>query len=189
MSTRHPLRSHSVHTASTVSTATLCVHTASLCVHTVSTVSTQQPPSFHIMIPSICVQYFFHLVLTSRNKHEARRISNRVTLKRINSGLSVVSVHTMQRTRPQACWMSSITTHRHTRPSPSRNNYVPEGPTRGATEYIHVYAREYGSSTNANTVETDRPQYDRHAACVIAQQHSSATFVSRQINYRALQKC
>jgi hypothetical protein len=31
---------------------------------------------------------------------------------------------------------------------------------------------------NSNTLETDRPQQERPAACVIAQQYSSPTFVS-----------
>jgi hypothetical protein len=32
-------------------------------------------------------------------------------------------------------------------------------------------------AANSNTLETDRPQRDRAAACVIAQQYPSATFV------------
>jgi hypothetical protein len=35
-----------------------------------------------------------------------------------------------------------------------------------------------GLISNSNTPEADRPQHDRPAACVIAQQYSSATFVS-----------
>jgi len=35
---------------------------------------------------------------------------------------------------------------------------------------------------HCNTLEPDRPQHDRPAACVIAQQHSSATFVSLSIH-------
>jgi hypothetical protein len=33
-------------------------------------------------------------------------------------------------------------------------------------------------NSNFNTLEPDRPQHDRSAACVIIQQYSSATFVS-----------
>jgi hypothetical protein len=33
-------------------------------------------------------------------------------------------------------------------------------------------------------MEPDRPQYNRHAACVIAQQYSSATFLSLHFHYR-----
>ena len=46
---------------------------------------------------------------------------------------------------------------------------------------------------HSNTLKSDRLQYDRHAACVISQQYSSATFVllrfhSREEKFDALSK-
>jgi hypothetical protein len=49
-------------------------------------------------------------------------------------------------------------------------------------------------SSNSSTREPDRPQHDRPAARVIAQQYSSSTvvslrFLSRKENFGACQKC
>ena len=41
-----------------------------------------------------------------------------------------------------------------------------------------MYTRESSWNSDFNTMESDRPQNDRSAASVIAQQYSSATFVS-----------
>jgi hypothetical protein len=41
-----------------------------------------------------------------------------------------------------------------------------------------------GVQLKSNTLEPDRPQHDRPIACVIAQQHSSATFVSLRYHSR-----
>jgi hypothetical protein len=43
---------------------------------------------------------------------------------------------------------------------------------------MHVCTREYRLNPNFSTLEHDLSQYDRHAACVISQQYSSATFFS-----------
>jgi hypothetical protein len=39
---------------------------------------------------------------------------------------------------------------------------------------MYVYKMEFSGNSNPNTLETDRPQRGRPAACVIAQQYSSA---------------
>ena len=59
----------------------------------------------------------------------------------------------------------------------SRNSYVPEGPVQISIVYTcgQVYAC---IQRGPSTLEPDRPQHDRPAASVIAQQYSSATFVS-----------
>ena len=43
---------------------------------------------------------------------------------------------------------------------------------------IYVYTRKSSWNPNSSTLEPDRPQYDHPDAGVIAQQYSSATFVS-----------
>jgi hypothetical protein len=43
---------------------------------------------------------------------------------------------------------------------------------------IHIYTKESTRNKNSSTLEPDRPQHDRTASCVIAQQYSSAAFVS-----------
>ena len=71
-----------------------------------------------------------------------------------------------------------------------RSIYVPEGTvqfeffvrrswvnTRSSVVYVYSI-RESKWYLNSQTVEPDRPQYDRHAACVIARQYSSTIFVS-----------
>jgi len=52
--------------------------------------------------------------------------------------------------------------------------------------WTDVYLYKMGTSwnPNSNIAAPDRPQYDRPAACVIAQQYSSATFVSLRFHYR-----
>jgi len=42
---------------------------------------------------------------------------------------------------------------------------------------MYVYKREPSWNPNSKTAESDRPQHECHAACVIAQQYSSTTFV------------
>jgi hypothetical protein len=44
--------------------------------------------------------------------------------------------------------------------------------------------KESSLNANSNTVEPDRPQHDRPAACVIAQQYSSATVFSFRFDSR-----
>jgi hypothetical protein len=46
-----------------------------------------------------------------------------------------------------------------------------------------TYARESSWHPNSRTLELDRPQRDRPAACVIAQQYSYATFVSLRFHF------
>ena len=50
--------------------------------------------------------------------------------------------------------------------------------------WSNTYLQTTGSTwdPNPNTMEPDRPQYDRPAACVIAQQHSPANFVSKHFH-------
>jgi len=43
---------------------------------------------------------------------------------------------------------------------------------------IRVYARQSNWNSNTITLDPDRPQHNRPKACVIAQQHSSATVIS-----------
>jgi hypothetical protein len=43
---------------------------------------------------------------------------------------------------------------------------------------IYVHTRKSSWSLNCSSLECDRPQHDRPAACVIARQYSSAVFVS-----------
>jgi len=52
--------------------------------------------------------------------------------------------------------------------------------------WTDVYVYKMGTNWNPypNTAETGRPHYDRPTACVIAQQYSSATFVSLRFQYR-----
>jgi len=47
-----------------------------------------------------------------------------------------------------------------------------------------MYTRESSWNSDFHTVETDRPQHDRYAVRVIAQQYSSAIFVSWHFHYR-----
>ena len=47
--------------------------------------------------------------------------------------------------------------------------------TSMAEHILHVNTRKSGWNPNSNTMEPDRPQHDRPAACVIAQQYSSAS--------------
>ena len=49
---------------------------------------------------------------------------------------------------------------------------------------MHVYTRESSWKPNSNRSEPDRPHYDSPAACVIAQDYSSATFLSFRFNFR-----
>jgi len=68
-----------------------------------------------------------------------------------------------------------------------RSIYVPEGPAQVKfcarrnwvrTRWnIYVYTRQSSWNPNSNTLEPDRPQHDRPAACVIAQQYFSITLV------------
>jgi hypothetical protein len=66
---------------------------------------------------------------------------------------------------------------------------------QGVIEYAHgqlyVYTRESSWNENWSTLEPDRPQHDCLAVCVIAQQYSSATYVSfpRVTMWRPFQKC
>jgi hypothetical protein len=46
---------------------------------------------------------------------------------------------------------------------------------------MYVCKRQSSWYTDYNTLEPNRPQHDRPAACVIAQHYSSATFVSLKI--------
>jgi hypothetical protein len=50
----------------------------------------------------------------------------------------------------------------------------------GVTSWPRMYVatREASRNTNSNTMEPDRPQHDRPAASVVAQQYSSFSFIS-----------
>jgi len=50
--------------------------------------------------------------------------------------------------------------------------------------YVRVYTRDSSRNPNPNTLEPERPQHDRPAACAIAQQYSSATFVFLRFHTR-----
>jgi hypothetical protein len=45
--------------------------------------------------------------------------------------------------------------------------------------YIYVYTGQFTGNPNSNTRERVQPQHDCTAACVIAQQYSSTTFISQ----------
>ena len=49
---------------------------------------------------------------------------------------------------------------------------------------VCVCTRESVWNPHSSTMEPDRPQHDRPAACVIAQQYSSSTFVSFRFHFR-----
>jgi hypothetical protein len=48
----------------------------------------------------------------------------------------------------------------------------------------YVHTKESSGNPKANTLEHQRPQHGRPTACVIAQQHSSGTFVSLSFHAR-----
>jgi hypothetical protein len=48
---------------------------------------------------------------------------------------------------------------------------------------MRLYKMESGRNQNSDTPKPDRPQYYRPAACVIAQQYSSSTFVPFGFNF------
>jgi hypothetical protein len=64
------------------------------------------------------------------------------------------------------------------------NFYVPDRPAQvwmgysNNQSYLYVHTRASIWNPNSNKLEPDRLQYDGPAVCVIAQQYSSATFVS-----------
>jgi hypothetical protein len=60
----------------------------------------------------------------------------------------------------------------------SENAYLGTEYTCSQLCMYDVYTREWSWNANSNTPEPDRPQHDRPATCVIAQQYSSTTFVS-----------
>ena len=47
---------------------------------------------------------------------------------------------------------------------------------------VSVYTMKSSWNSNSNTMKCDRPQHDHPSACVIAQQYSSASFISRRFN-------
>jgi hypothetical protein len=49
---------------------------------------------------------------------------------------------------------------------------------------IYAFANESSWNANSDMMVLDRPQYDCFAACVVAQQYSSTTFVSLCLHYR-----
>jgi hypothetical protein len=77
-----------------------------------------------------------------------------------------------------------------------RNCYIPENPAQiefcasryriyqWSTVYVYLCTRQSSRNPNYSTPETDRPQYNRPATCVIAQQYSCATFISLHFHYR-----
>jgi len=74
-----------------------------------------------------------------------------------------------------------------------RSCYVPEGPPKVAVQYtcrhlglycIYVHERQSIWNPNSSTLEPDRPQHDRLAASVIAQQYSSAIAASLRSHCR-----
>ena len=64
-----------------------------------------------------------------------------------------------------------------------RSIYVPEGPVQvefcACRNWVrtYVHTRQSSWNPNSNALEPDRPQHDRPAACVIAQQYFSVTLV------------
>jgi hypothetical protein len=66
-----------------------------------------------------------------------------------------------------------------------RSSYVPERAAQVRTEHIiSSHVLNCISNPYSNTLEPDRLQHDRPAACVITQQNSSATFASLRFHYR-----
>jgi len=59
-----------------------------------------------------------------------------------------------------------------------KSNFAQVGTEYTFCELGCVYARRPSRKQNCNTLELNRPQRDRPTTCVIAQQYSSATFVS-----------
>ena len=59
-----------------------------------------------------------------------------------------------------------------------RSSKVPDGTAQIETRYTFGQLRASSRNPNSNTRTRDRLQHDRPAACVSAQQHSSATFKS-----------
>ena len=59
-----------------------------------------------------------------------------------------------------------------------RNSKVPDGTAQIGTGYTYGQLRASSCNPNPNTRTPDRLQHDRSAACVSAQQYSSATFKS-----------
>jgi hypothetical protein len=49
---------------------------------------------------------------------------------------------------------------------------------------VYLCTRQSSRNPNSKTAESDGPQCNRSAACVIAQQYSSATFISLHFHYR-----
>ena len=49
---------------------------------------------------------------------------------------------------------------------------------------IYFYTRESSWNPNSSIIEPDRPQHERPAAPVVAQQYSSATFISQRFHTR-----
>ena len=66
-------------------------------------------------------------------------------------------------------------------------SYFPVGPAQVAIctyGQLHVYTREFSWHRSYNILEPDRPQHDRPATSVIAQQYCSTTIVSLHFNSR-----
>jgi len=49
---------------------------------------------------------------------------------------------------------------------------------------MYLCTSQSSRNPNYSTLEPHRPQYNRPVACVIAQQYSSATFISVRFHYR-----
>jgi len=58
-----------------------------------------------------------------------------------------------------------------------RKSEVPDGKAQIGTEYTYGQLRVSSCNPNPNTRTPDRLQHDHPAACIIAQQYSSATSV------------
>jgi len=64
--------------------------------------------------------------------------------------------------------------------------------TSASGSWLYIWSNTYVYTTkpswnhSSNTLTSDRPQHDRHAACVITQQYSSATFVSLRFHSRQI---
>ena len=65
-----------------------------------------------------------------------------------------------------------------------QNNYFVKGLIENTYLFTHGHIREVSLNSNSNTLELDRPQRDLPAACVIAQQQSSPTFVLLRFHFR-----
>ena len=82
-------------------------------------------------------------------------------------------------------------THTHTHTPDIRSSYFPKDSVQVGIDSTYfmwsmtcVHIRESRWNPNSNTTEPDRPHHDCPIACFIAQQYSSAKFVSLRFSLR-----